>query len=67
MDKIKVLCSRDKLNNVQKFMDSTNIYITEYDDTLVRKLIIKVVTMSESKMNICFQNGTVVKEVIVLQ
>ena len=67
MDKIKVLCSRDKLNNVQKFMESTNIYITEYDDTLVRKLIIKVVTMSESKMNICFQNGTVVKEVIVLQ
>ena len=43
-------------------MNNTNIYMTEYDDALVRKLIRNVIAISESKIEICFQNGGVVEE-----
>ena len=60
--KIKSLGGRDKLNNAQEFMDNTNIYMSEYDDTLVRKLIRNIIAVSDSKIEICFQNGVVVEE-----
>ena len=41
----------------------TNVYITEYDDTLVKKLIRNVLVVSDSKIEICFQNGVVSAEI----
>ena len=61
-NKIKFLGDRDKLNNSQKFMDNTNIYMSEYDDILVRRLIRKMVAVNDSKVEICFQNGNIVVE-----
>ena len=43
-------------------MDNINIYMSEYDDTLVRKLIKNVIIVSESNIEICFQKGTIVEE-----
>ncbi|OUQ55086.1 hypothetical protein B5E58_12840 [Tyzzerella sp. An114] len=59
---MKSLGSRDRLNKANEFIDNTNIYMPEYDDTLVRKLIRNVIAVSESKIEICFQNGVVVEE-----
>ena len=61
-NKIKSLGGRDKLSNVKEFMDNTNIYMTEYDDNLVRRLIRNVIAVSDSKIEICFQNRVVVEE-----
>ncbi len=61
-NKIKALGGRDKLNNAQEFMDNTNIYMSEYDDTLVRRLIRNVFAVSDSKIEICFYNGVVEEE-----
>ena len=35
--------------------------MSEYDDTLVRKLIRNVFAVSESMIEICFQNGVVIE------
>ena len=43
-------------------MDNTNIYMTEYDDNLVRRLIRNVIAVSDSKIEICFQQGNLVEE-----
>ena len=61
-NKIKSLGGRDKLSKADEFIDSTNIYMSEYDDTLVRRLIRNVFAVSESKIEICFQNGVVVEK-----
>ena len=45
-------------------MDSTNIYMSEYDDILVRRLIRNVVAINESKVEICFQNGFIAEEIL---
>ena len=63
-DKIKSLGGRDKLNNAQEFMDNTNIYMSEYDDILVRRLIRNVIAVSESKIEICFKNGVIMIETV---
>ena len=65
-NKIKSLGGRDKLNKADEFIDNTNIYMSEYDDTLVRRLIRNVFAVSESKIEIYFQNGVVVEEMIDL-
>ncbi len=41
----------------------TNVYITEYDDTLVKKLIRNVLVVSDSNIEICFQNGVLSVEI----
>ena len=61
-NKIKSLGGREKLNKADEFIDNTNIYMSEYDDTLVRKLIRNIIAVSDSKIEICFQNGVVVEE-----
>lgn len=61
-NKIKSLGGRDKLSKADEFIDNTNIYMSEYYDTLVRKLIRNVIAVSESKIEICFYNGVVVEE-----
>ena len=61
-NKIKSLGGRDKLSKADEFMDNTNIYMSEYDDNLVRKLIMNVIAVSKSKIEICFYNGVVVEE-----
>lgn len=43
-------------------MDSANIYMSEYDNTLVRRLIRNVIAITDSKIEICFQNKDVVEE-----
>ena len=60
--KIKSLGGREKLSKADEFIDSTNIYMSEYDDTLVRRLIRNVFAVSESKIEICFKNGVVVEK-----
>ena len=61
-NRIKSLGGREKLNKADEFIDNTNIYMSEYDDTLVRKLIRNIIAVSDSKIEICFQNGVVVEE-----
>ena len=56
-NKIKSLGGRDKLSKADEFIDNTNIYMSEYDDNLVRRLIRNVFAISESKIEICFKNG----------
>ena len=63
-DKIKSLGGRDKLSKADEFIDNTNIYMSEYDDTLVRRLIRNVIAVSENKIEICFQNGVVSAEIV---
>ena len=63
-NKIKSLGGRDKLSKADEFIDNTNIYMAEYDDILVRRLIRNVIAVSDSKIEICFQNGNIAEEIL---